>query len=1173
MASPVRPIDVFVSYSRRSSGLCETVVALLEGALNLAVFRDVNDIHPGSRWVEEIERQLETDRRPAVLLLATRAAVEHGDNIVRELALALQNGLHIVPLEADPGCARRLLNAALDAAGLPPDGRHVLPQVLAVHDAETGGGARLEDGLRRGLLGPRLEELLTHRTESYAAWRGHLSREHSFWAGTTSTYADTLVTAGGLALIGPAGAGKSSLAAHIVESLVAKSLRDPDRTAGGRPVRWRPVLLREADLRDRGDALARGLGARGIDELQAHLEGCRESFGVQLLFVVDGLDQMAPDLGQTFRGYAEALARLSRVAPTLVTCRREVWDEAYRRDVSLPRHDIEHLSPATVQHALDLRLPGRRLHANPLLQRALFLDLLLSHGERWTTVPDDDLRFLEQLWRDLCGEQRQPRKGGLVSQRQALIAMAKEQLARRRFEVPWTDLVAPLSSDVRAAIEALIEARILRRVGDDRIRFSHDLLDAYSMAEGLLAAPQHFDGLVEALPEDGMWSVAATFGALAGRRSPERMRALFEAFLTILDNKPKGDSAMARAWAVTYALQERFEDFLPLILECFQTDELQPHDAPSSGSSLAPPNLTQPAASTLASAFLALRGGRVEDAARVLPRLCGKLYTWRLRFRVVEAIAKFDAPEARDALVEFARSQWEAHTAGAERFDERALIACLKALVAYDHAKVREILQLVEQDTSLNVRVRRAAQQSLGLARSSLTEPLALSDAELVDDLRPLEPDRDRPGHMRYTDWRGVEAAAKAVESRIRATGEQPSPIVAAALVRALAHDQTAVRCTVAECLALVDAPEAATALVAELGEADVPPQVRGACVAALLRVLHRTSGLHRLALRLDAARGAVVARRRGRELAADALWTLATGHETTDGWPILGGGAALTTTGGGALRVVESYSASPPPSDGPAALLQPDELAAAGEELEVKFRYTGVEVRGGVLALEVGRSSWPLGRAFHVLARDTPERLVPGFPTAALLPRPFGEGSAPGIACVHAVVRTSDGQVLLAQRSLLASYWPGAWSISFEEQVTASSGDRPEDAVAAALRGFEEEFGLVAERSHGAVMGALLELDTLNVAVVVRLDVPFTAEQILTRWSTEPRPSHHHEAVALAFVSDEAAQIAALIEGRSERDPLHPTSRLRLAMAGFGDRVGELRSAAPRAGPGPSRP
>ncbi|WP_158219819.1 NACHT domain-containing protein [Ideonella sp. A 288] len=1145
---------MFVSYSRGSSDLCKTVVEFVEGALNLTVFQDVANIHPGVRWNEAIERELLADRRPTVLLLATRPAVEHPEYIVGELVIALRTGLHIVPLEADPGCARPLLEMAIRGSGSLPERVRVHPQVLAVHDFNANR-ARLEDGLRLGLLGPRLVELLARRSGDYAAWRAHLARTHSFWVDATSPHAETLEADGGLVLIGPAGAGKSSLAAHVVDRLVADALHAPTRSTSGHPLLLRPLLLRESDLRDRGDSLARELGARSIDELQAHLEGCRESFGVQLLFIVDGLDQMAPDVGQTFRGYAEALARLSRVASTLVTCRREVWDEAYRRDVSLSRHDIEQLSPETVQRALEAKFGGRAFQMNTLLlRRALFLDLLLTHGERWSSVPDDDLGFLQQLWRDLAGEQSVPSRGGRVSHRPALIAMAKAQLELFRFDVPWSMLAVSQTNNVVAAFESLIEARILRRVDDGRVRFSHDLLDAFSMAEGLLAAPHQFDKLVEALAEDGMWSVAATYAGIARHRAPEHARVLFERFLGVLDDKPMGDLAMARAWAVTYALQERFEDFLPFILECFETDELLSPGAPAPKSRLAPPRLTQAAASTLASAFLALRRGRAFDAARVLPRLKGKLYTWRLRFRVVDAIAKFDAPEARDALLGFAGWQRRALAAREEVYDERALVASLSALAGYDHGDVRALLRSVERDDALHPRVRRAAQQSLGLGHSTLAEPLELTDDELVEDLRPFEPDRDHPGHDRYTDWRGVEAAAKAIELRIRKNGGQPSARVVAALIRALVHDQTAVRCTVAECLALVDSSDAGVALVAELGEADVPPQVRGACISALARILQRTSGVRLHALRLDAARAAVVARRLGRNRAAEALWALATGHEAAGDWPILAGGAALTPIGAKDFHVIESVSGAAPPVDWAGTLLHANELAAAGPELEAKFRYTGVHANGDALTLAVERSNWPVARTFHVVAREAPERLLPRFPTASLLPRPFGGAAAPGIACVHVVVRTLDGRVLLARRSSKAGYWPGAWSISFEEQVTARANGTPEDVVSAALRGFEEEFGLTIDARAATVKGALLELDTLNVAVVVRLDVPHRSAEIHTRWSTEPRPRHHHEAAALEFVDDERARIAELVAGRSEREPLHPTSRLRLAMAGLGD-------------------
>ncbi|MCU0863566.1 MAG: hypothetical protein MUC36_07245 [Planctomycetes bacterium] len=1153
MTAPIRPPDVFLSYSRRSPAVCDQVMALVEGKLNLAVFRDVDDIHPGARWTVEIQRLLDAGLRPAVLLLATRAAIDRPDNIVHELTLALRNGLHIVPIEIEPGCARPILNAAISAAGPMSDHDQGLPQVVSVSDLPSGS-SRLEDELRRGLLGPRLEELLARRSEEYAAWRANLTREQSFWADAISPYADTITASGGLVLIGPAGAGKSSLAAHIVDRLPAEALSAPQRTAQGRPIRLRPLLLRESDLRDRGDNLAREIGARNVEELQAHLEACRHAFGVQILFVVDGLDQMAPDIGKTFHEYAKSLARLSRVAPTMVTCRREVWDEAYSRELSLRRHDIEEIAPATVQRALEARFPRRDLHANPLLRRALFLDLCLTHGERWGTVPDDDLLFIGQLWRDLANDHRQPSRGGLVSNRGALNAIADAQLERSRFDVPWKALTAPLSVDVVAALNTLIESRILRRTADGTVRFSHDLLDAFSMAEGLFAAPHRIEAFLQALAEDGMWSVAATYAALARRRNPELVRALFARFLDILDDKPKGDPAMARAWAVTYALQERFEDFLPFILECFSTDELLRGDATDLRSSLSPPRLTQPAASTLASAFLALQGGRVADAAQVLPRLQGKLYSWRLRFRVVDAIAKFDAPEARDALLGFARSQIKARAQHSDSYDERALVAAIRALGAYDDAAVGEALRVLEQDNTLHPRIRRAAQQSLGQGRSSLAKPLVLTEEEIVADLSPFERVSNQENGKRYTDWRGVEAAAKAVESRIRSTGSQPSKVVVAALIGALDHVQTAVRCTVAECLALVDSPDAGAALVAELGETDVPPQVRGACVAAVRCVLQRTSGQRRLALRLDVARAGLVARWRGLDRAAEALWELSTGREMTGCWPIIGLGAALTPIGIGALQCDETFAEAPPPTSWAGSILHPDELAAVGPEFEAKFRYTKVSSDGDGLTLSIERSSWPVARTFHLVARAAPERIAPQFPTAALLPRPLGGAAAPGVACVHVIVRTSDACVLLAQRSPKASYFPSAWSVSFEEQVTARLDGTPEDAIDAARRGFEEEFGLTVARNAATVRGAMLELDTFNVVVVVRLDVPHTAEEIRIRRTTEPRPRHHDATAALAFLDDAPTRLTALVEGDTDHWPLHPTAHLRLLFAGLVD-------------------
>jgi transcriptional regulator with XRE-family HTH domain len=150
----------------------------------------------------------------------------------------------------------------------------------------------------------------------------------------------------------------------------------------------------------------------------------------------------------------------------------------------------------------------------------------------------------------------------------------------------------------------------------------------------------------------------------------------------------------------------------------------------------------------------------------------------------------------------------------------------------------------------------------------------------------------------------------------------------------------------------------------------------------------------------------------------------------------------------------------------------------------------------------------------------------------------------------LQGVVLTSDQQVILMRRSEAVAFYPGCWSVSFEETMNAPgldprgrerSGDS--DFFACARRGIREEFGLGPEAIEEIrILSLNLEYWLLAVAVVavIRLRVP--ADEVRRRWLLQ------------AADRDEAAQLstftltlgAALQELGSGRR-WHPTARMRL--------------------------
>lgn len=87
---------VFVSYSRVDKDLVAPIASVLR--ISTDIFRDEDDITPGKRWNEEIEKSLLRSR--VVLVFWSRAASE-SQYVESEYTSAIANGKDVVPILLD----------------------------------------------------------------------------------------------------------------------------------------------------------------------------------------------------------------------------------------------------------------------------------------------------------------------------------------------------------------------------------------------------------------------------------------------------------------------------------------------------------------------------------------------------------------------------------------------------------------------------------------------------------------------------------------------------------------------------------------------------------------------------------------------------------------------------------------------------------------------------------------------------------------------------------------------------------------------------------------------------------------------------------------------------------------------------------------------------------------
>lgn len=219
----------------------------------------------------------------------------------------------------------------------------------------------------------------------------------------------------------------------------------------------------------------------------------------------------------------------------------------------------------------------------------------------------------------------------------------------------------------------------------------------------------------------------------------------------------------------------------------------------------------------------------------------------------------------------------------------------------------------------------------------------------------------------------------------------------------------------------------------------------------------------------------------------------------------------------------------------------------ATGPGLEPKLRVISyARASDGTLEVELAPTTWELGRGFHMalLGCSSAPVEAPEWLAAAFAGRPV----TPGLAAVHGVVVTRDRKLVLMRRAADVLYRPSHWAATFEEQMVADDLEEPDSLARATLRGVHEELGVPRRLARTTFLSTLVELETLNLAFLSRIDIAFESRELLALARTAP-DARDADRIDFVDAAPDALRALAGSGGGTTHAPLHPTSALRLAL------------------------
>jgi hypothetical protein len=331
------------------------------------------------------------------------------------------------------------------------------------------------------------------------------------------------------------------------------------------------------------------------------------------------------------------------------------------------------------------------------------------------------------------------------------------------------------------------------------------------------------------------------------------------------------------------------------------------------------------------------------------------------------------------------------------------------------------------------------------------------------------------------------------------------------------------------------DNPMAHDALLDQLLKEDLPAEARQGALDTLSRQLERIDdATEQQAFRMLLLRAARIAKSRGSAAVTEDLTGLAMKDAS---WLVTPG--ALEACGPPHMPIRVTVQDGPPVDAVIEAQLEKLSLPA-GPDLETKYRFTALTHESDALAVTLTPTTWTSAKRFHTAVQRDPawaSKLPDG---RWITPMPFGDRLLPGIAVVHAIIMTSDNDLIAAQRSAETSYAPLHWSLSFEEQLNDKDIRHDEDAfTAAARRGFHEEFGAGIPARNVVPLTTVMQIDLLNLGMVMLLRPPMTAEEIRDSWHSVAKDRWEAKEV-------HGLPLDGLDKGIASLGLLHPSSKLR---------------------------
>jgi HEAT repeat protein len=1083
------------------------VATLLRG-FGLSVFFDRDSLGAG-KWAQQLRAAIQTDRRPVLVVIATMASCASGW-VRQEVQWALDAHLTILPVELEPGS---VLTLGLESF-----------QMLQLSREDLVGQSRRSDAERllwKVLWNVPLSELTERQRVRSARWCAEVVPvgRPDFWGQWWAVPLQRLESGNSVVLTAPGGSGKSVVAARLVEHML--------NSVGG-PL---PIVVPEDALVDGCDAVAELIGAPNHRVFGEHVKSCA-SAGLDLVFVVDSVDRIA--LSVSPRRLIAPLEMLARTGRLLTTCREEPWAMDFEM-ISAEEVRVDSLPRAEVERILSDH--GLTDAANEVLRVPFYLDAVLRTKPNRASRLTTRTTILQRIWRDM----RSPVRSAVpcsVEPGHVLDALARCQWDGMRYEVDERLLVRDAGADSRRTLAALVEAGVIVGTGHGSgraLRLRHDLLDCFAISRLLLGASSAQRAQFYAQCDEAIgWPVMAMLVQIASdTNNDDLLHELFSAFLKMLDCKRLSEADMQRSWAVTYVLRDKFEMLLPLILVALKGSRAESLTLGSTaaGSCLGTaPKLTQEAASSLASAFHACVDADAFDAQEAALTLEHALKEWPLRRRFIDALATLPGAQVQRILLECAERELEV------REPDGVLAEIARALgECGDEQSLPTLTRIADAQWAAH-RTRRIARESIAMLSPAFIPAADVDDEEIIENLALMDSDGN------YSDWRVVVEYAE--HARRMAVRSELSSDVREKLIMALDHGHTYARVAVAKTLGDVDTRDAWWALVRTLSDPGCPLDVRSACLDSLRRIVVRNDP------KVAAARlwSLEVARRRD-ALDDDVREELV---ELIGGFQAKATDKPIVTHGAFEWEVVDSGSGIDVAVTedllevDPAVMPAPTDLESAGAEWEPKYaiQLPPADPRHKGVRLELVRSRWQAGRAFHLKMERSAE-VSQEFALELAEKWLKARVRLPGIASVHAILLTADDHVVLARRSESAAYSPGAWSPSFEEQLTVADVGAEDPFVSAALRGCREEFGELVNRSvtECQVIGVALQMPLVNPCVVALLRSSMGRRSLEQAWGQRLENGADRELSALTFVAVAAPEETLTVLG------LHPTACLRLRM------------------------